>query len=82
MMWLIDAPTAPNPSMPGREPVPPGMMLAQYELIRELARGGMGAVYLARDTRTGGCRRSLANPDDGVLAELPFPRVAVQAYTS
>jgi serine/threonine protein kinase len=32
---------------------PPGVRLGQYELIRELGRGGMGAVHLARDTKLG-----------------------------
>ena len=30
-----------------------GMTFGQYQLIREIGRGGMGAVYLARDTRLG-----------------------------
>jgi WD40 repeat protein/serine/threonine protein kinase len=31
----------------------PGVSIYQYELIRELGSGGMGSVYLARDTKLG-----------------------------
>src|SRR4051812_14854361 len=31
----------------------PGAMVAQYELIRQIGSGGMGDVFLARDTRLG-----------------------------
>ena len=37
---------------PGQLPKP-GMTINQYELIRELGAGGMGTVYLARDTKLG-----------------------------
>jgi eukaryotic-like serine/threonine-protein kinase len=31
----------------------PGTQIRQYEIIRELGRGGMGCVFLARDTQHG-----------------------------
>jgi serine/threonine protein kinase len=44
---LLDepAPAVPAPA--------PGARIGQYEIIRELGRGGMGAVHAARDTRLG-----------------------------
>ena len=50
----------PTPSSPFRTEVSgvhmqpaPGVRINQYELIRELGQGGMGTVYLARDTKLG-----------------------------
>ncbi|MCW5801424.1 MAG: serine/threonine protein kinase [Deltaproteobacteria bacterium] len=41
----VDGPPAPE--------LAPGLRIHKYELIREIGRGGMGIVYVARDTRLG-----------------------------
>jgi serine/threonine protein kinase len=42
-----------DPSAPAPDPCPPGSRLGQYEVVRQIGRGGMGTVYLARDLRLG-----------------------------
>ena len=40
------------PAMPAESlPLEPGRVIKHYEIIRELGQGGMGRVFLARDTR-------------------------------
>jgi hypothetical protein len=42
-----------SPSARRRAPPKSGEVIGHYELIRQLGQGGMGAVYLARDTKLG-----------------------------
>ena len=50
---MFASPTQPQRAADVEAGLAPGVVIHQYELIRELGRGGMGVVFAARDTRLG-----------------------------
>ena len=75
----VAAPTAPHASSADEWSIAPGQRIRQYEVIRELGRGGMGRVMLARDTRLGRrvAMKFLATDSDELTA-----RFLVEARTT
>jgi serine/threonine protein kinase len=53
--WSVEATVADDRGVaaPEADALPEGTRIAHYELIRELGHGGMGKVFLARDTKLG-----------------------------
>lgn len=49
----IEAPPDSEPGGGDEVGFPPGTFIRQYEIIRSLGKGGMGRVFLARDTKLG-----------------------------
>jgi tRNA A-37 threonylcarbamoyl transferase component Bud32 len=69
------APATAERSAPGRaaEGAPPARIGARYDVIREIGRGGMGAVYHVRETTTGrelALKQLLAASDERAGARL------------
>lgn len=74
--WVSGA-THPGPSGGALEA---GSRLRQYELIREIGRGGMGQVFLARDTKLG--RRVAIKVLDGGTSADFVQRFLMEARTT
>src|SRR5262249_24449677 len=55
-----------------------GLILGPYQVLAPIGRGGMGTVYMARDSRSGGLVALQGLPPDRARAEgrvlAPFPR--------
>jgi len=65
--------------MAADDPFEPGRCIGSYEIVRELGRGGMGRVYLARDSAVGGRLVAVkvilaADRDESTEAHVRFVR--------